>query len=163
MKIIGLLFFVFGITTHACEIQQSMTNEQWYNVAKGYYAAEPHGYGLTLAAIIINESQAGLYRVNPESKDYGLTQISIKTAIDRMGYNDTPFMRSVVASRLVFDDELAIELAIEELLYWDGRRNGEWKYVVASYNSGNDPSNGLKYYYPKIARTVHQLKYCFVD
>jgi hypothetical protein len=144
-----------------CKPQEKMTNEQWYNVSKGYYAAYDHGYGLTLAAIIIQESQGGLYRVNPESKDYGLTQINIKTAINRLGYKDTPFMRSVAASKIVFDDDLAIALAIEELLYWDDRRDGQWNHVVASYNSGNNMSKGLKYYYPRVAKLVGKLKGCF--
>lgn len=146
---------------HSCSIQHNLTTDQWYNIAKGYYAAEPHDYGLTLAAIILRESQGGLYRVNPESKDYGLTHINVKTAISRLGYKDTPFMRSVAASKIVADDDLAIDLAIEELLYWHDRRNGNWKLVVASYNSGNDPTNGLRDYYPKIASTVQSLKNCF--
>lgn len=164
LSIIIFLLFLAGETRanhNGCEIQHQMTNEQWYNVSKGYYAAEPHNYGLTLAAIIIRESQGGLYRVNPESKDYGLTQINIKTAIVRMGYKDTPFMRSVAASKIVFDDDLAIALAIEELLYWHNRRNGNWKHVVSSYNSGNDMTKGLRHYYPKIAKTVEKIKPCF--
>lgn len=146
---------------HDCDIQHTMSNEQWYNISKGYYAAEEFDYGLTLAAIIINESQGGLYRVNPESKDYGLTHINVKTAVNRMGYNDTPFMRSVAASKLVFDDDLAIALAIEELLYWDGRRNGDWKLVVASYNDGGIIGDNGWNYYNKTSKTVQQLKGCF--
>lgn len=144
-----------------CEIRNTMNAEQWYNVRKGYDAASEHDYGLTLAAIIIQESQGGLYRVNPESKDYGLTQINIKTAVSRLGYKDTPFMRSVAASKIVFDDDLAIALAIEELLYWDKRRAGNWSQVVSSYNSGNNMTNGMRNYYPKIAKTVNELKGCF--
>lgn len=162
--VMGFILIAVSLNTnahHACDIQHKLSNDQWYNVSKGYYAAQPHGYGLTLAAIIINESQAGLYKVNPESKDYGLTHINIKTAVVRLGYKDTPFMRSVVASKVVFDDDLAIALAIEELLYWDKRREGVWKHVVSSYNSGNNMSKGIKYYYPKVAKTVNQLRGCF--
>lgn len=158
---IFILFLFYTKDTYACEIQNNMTNEQWYNVSKGYYAAKDAGYGLTLAAIIVTESQGGLYRVNPNSLDYGLTHINVKTAINRLGYKDTPFMRSVAASKIVFDDDLAIAIAIEELLYWHGRRNGQWRQVVASYNSGNNMTNGLREYYPKISKTVNKLKGCF--
>jgi hypothetical protein len=159
--VIGIMYLFHANDANSCELQESMTNEQWYNVSKGYYAAKDVGYGFTLAAIIIRESQGGLYRVNPNSLDYGLTHINVKTAVNRMGYKDTPFMRSVAASKIVFDDDLAIALAIEELLYWHGRRGGEWKHVVASYNSGNNMKNGLRDYYPKISKTVNELKGCF--
>jgi len=159
--LMGHLFLTNTANASTCEPQEKMTNQQWYNVSKGYYAALDHGYGLTLAAIIIKESQGGLYRVNPESKDFGLTQINIKTAISRLGYKDTPFMRSVAASKIVFDDDLAIALAIEELLYWESRRGGQWSHVVASYNSGNNMRKGLKNYYPRVAKLVEQLKGCF--
>lgn len=153
----------FLVNAYECQYQKSMDNEQWYNVSKGYFAAQPHGYGLTLAAIIIKETQGGLYRVNPESKDYGLTQINIKTAVDRLGYEDTPFMRSVAASKIVFDDDLAIALAIEELLYWDKRRGGDWKTVVASYNDGTIIGSDGWNYYRQVAEIVQQLKRCFKE
>lgn len=159
--VIHLGFSMNAEADHGCDYQHTMTNTQWYNVTKGYYAGEEHDYGLTLAAIIIRESQGGLYRVNPESKDYGLTQINIKTAIARLGYEDTPFMRSVAASKIVFDDDLAIALAIEELLYWDKRRLGNWSHVVASYNSGVNMTKGLRDYYPKIAKLINELRGCF--
>jgi hypothetical protein len=161
--VFGFLMFFTTVVHATCQMQQEMTNEQWYNISKGYYAAQPYDYGLTVAAIIAHESLGGLYKVNPESKDYGLTHINVKTAVNRLGYDDTPFMRSVVASKLVFDDDLAIDLAIEELLYWDGRRDGNWAEVVASYNDGTVIEERGRRYYRIISSVVKKLKGCFTQ
>lgn len=156
--LIPLISNASSIKTEQCPIRSQFSDQQWGIIEKGYNAANEFDYGLTLAAIIIEESDGGLWRVNPDSRDFGVTQINIKTGVIRLGYKNTSWNRSVVASKLVADDDLAISVAVEEILFWHEQHNGYWKHVVASYNKGYNVERGMEVYYPKIAPLVNELK-----
>ena len=49
---------------------------------------------------------------------------------------DNGFNRNVIGEMLVRDDEFASKVAVDELLYWDKVRNGNWKDMIKSYNKG---------------------------
>lgn len=136
MKLIYTLIIISSI--YYSQLNAStLSSEQRKYITKCYKSGLPHDLANTLAGICYVESKGGLYKVNPLSGDYGLTQIHIKTALTRLKLNNTWHNRNKVATLLVTDDSLALALAIAELLYWrDTRSRTDWYHMVSSYNQG---------------------------
>lgn len=132
-----LVYACIGIAeTHAdeCAPLFSITDEQWQVLQLAYDTGAPYNLGNTMAAIAWTESTAGKYRVNPESKDYGVMQNNIKTASIRRGVEGYYPIRALM-TELVVNDQLSIDLALEELLYWD-QHTDSWASMVSAYNNG---------------------------
>ena len=134
-----------------------MTNEQKDNCKLAYDIAKPFDLGNTLAGIAYVESKCGLYKVNPLSGDYGLTQINLKTALNRLKLKNNFHNRNSLPTMLVTNDILAIELAILELIYWrDTSERTNWRHYVSSYNQGNVIKSQA--YVDKVAEAIKLLK-----
>jgi len=111
----------------------------------------------TLAAICYVESKGGIYRINPDSQDYGITGINVNSALYRLKQKNTWHNKNVLATKLVLNDELSLSLAVLELLYWKNTRKRDyWASMIESYNKGN---TFKKYKYAnKVSKAIKYLK-----
>lgn len=119
-----------------CKPLHDLSDDQWDAL---YLAAEtgaPHGLEHTLMAVVFKESTAGKFKINPESGDYGLAHNNIRTAMTRTNKHGYWAKRQLM-TELVTNDQLSLDLAVEELLYWQGRTQS-WVGMVSAYNQGND-------------------------
>lgn len=120
-----------------CGSEKDFTYEQKEIIAYAYNYGRKYNLGYTLAAIAWHESCAGEYRMNFADPSAGLYHALIPGVIRRYQMlSDTGFNRNVIGQLLVKDDEFASKVAIDELLYWDSVRNGNWKDIIKSYNKG---------------------------
>jgi len=138
-------------------VGKDLTDYQRDRVLACKKAGEPYDLGNTLAGICYHESLAGLIKINPSSKDYGITQININSLLDHLHKRHTAYNISYYATILVEDDNYAMQAALLELQYWklDRKRTG-WHHMLNSYNSGNDVTGCT--YSMKIAEAIKYLK-----
>ncbi len=132
-----IVYFCFSsVMAYAdeCAPLYSLSNEQWEVLQKAYDMGAPHDLGNTMAAIAWTESTAGKYRINPDSNDYGVMHNNIKTAANRRGVKGYYATRALM-TELVVNDQLSMELALEELMYWD-KHTDSWASMVSAYNNG---------------------------
>ena len=136
---------------------QAFTKSQLSVINLAIKLGKPYNLSNTLAAIVIVESAAGKYKVNPRTEDYGVTGINIKSLLSRLELPDTYMNRSLYATYLVVEDEYAIRAALAELVYWrDSRKRVNWWSMVGSYNQGHHLRNNV--YASKIAKQISLLK-----
>lgn len=125
-----------------------LTDDQLKYIQFSYRYGEPYDLGYTLAAIALQESNAGRWRVNVGDPSAGLYHVTLDKALKHLSWDDTPFNRNRAAQRLIDDHELAAELAVNELLFWKDRSSGKWLDTWASYNTGHiglDSDRGVNY------------------
>ena len=129
--------FALANPTNKCGSVYDFTNDQKEIIAYAYNYGKKYGLGYTLAAIAWHELCAGEYRMNFADPSAGLYHALIPGVIRRYQMlKDNGFNRNVIGEMLVRDDEFASKVAIDELLYWDKVRNGNWKDMIKSYNKG---------------------------
>jgi hypothetical protein len=134
----------------------ALTNEQVRILNQCYQYGKQSNLGYTLAAICWVESQAGYWRINSESGDYGITGINLRTALNRLRLKPIYSNIKRLQTRLVMDNELALQLALSELEYWKYQRKyTEWFDYVSAYNRGHIGSYN---YARKISRTIRWIK-----
>ena len=123
--------------TNKCGSVFSFNEDQKEIIAYAYNYGKKYDLGYTLAAIAWHESCAGEYRMNFADPSAGLYHALIPGVLRRYQMlKDNGFNRNVIGEMLVRDDEFASKVAIDELLYWDRVRNGNWKAMIKSYNKG---------------------------
>jgi len=119
--------------------------------------AKPYNLQNTICGIILVESQAGLYKVNPQTEDYGVTGINVYSLLRRLNIEPTHLAKSFYATQLVIDDQYAITASLAELLYWQLDRNRtDWAHLISSYNQGSKVNNYD--YARKVAKAIKYLK-----
>lgn len=132
-------------------------------ILKAFKYGVKSGFGYTMAAIAWKESCAGEYRMNFADPSAGIYHAHIPGLLKKNNQKDTGFMRNMVGELLVRDDEYASEVALDELLYWQKVRNGNWKEVIKSYNKGfswekdRERDKMAQSYYEDIAQRVQAL------
>lgn len=132
-----LLGFSYATPTNKCVNVNEFSNYQKEIIAYAYNYGKKYDLGYTLAAIAWHESCAGEYRMNFSDPSAGIYHALIPGVIKRYKMlKDTGFNRNVIGELLIRDDEFASKVAIDELLYWDKVRKGNWKDIVKSYNKG---------------------------
>lgn len=97
-----------------------------------------------MMAIAFKESSAGKYRINLNTHDFGVMQNNIKTAKARRGVTGY-YATMALVSEIVRNDELSMDLALEELLYWRDSRKLSWRNTISAYNNGNAYHKGTKH------------------
>lgn len=123
--------------TNKCGSVYDFSEDQKEIIAYAYNYGKKYGLGYTLAAIAWHESCAGEYRMNFADPSAGLYHALIPGVLRRYQMlKDNGFNRNVIGEMLVRDDEFASKVAVDELLYWDKVRNGNWKDIIKSYNKG---------------------------
>lgn len=121
-------------TTQEQKTLDGLSDQQWNVLYQAYDTGVSHNLGHTMMAIAFGESTAGKYKVNPESQDYGVMQINIKTA--KSIHNVTGYYGTrELITKLVVDDQLNMDTGLKVLLYWQKQVKG-WRNMVSAYNNG---------------------------
>ncbi|MEN8717383.1 MAG: transglycosylase SLT domain-containing protein [Sulfurovum sp.] len=160
---INKLIFVLLITisfSYATNFNPSKLSKDDINLLKTIKSkGQKYGFSYSLMAIAIKESSLGKYIINVNSKDFGLYQAHIKSVIARHKVKDTSWNRNRFAMKLISDFDFATKNAIDELQYWHGKHNGDWRKVWASYNGGwRYNSKRARKYSNDIAKIIRLLK-----
>ena len=127
-------------------------------VNESYYHGSEYNLGYSLAAISIVESSAGKNKFNPNSLDFGVHQINLKTAMKREKVENFWGFISLV-TKLYLDDKYNASMAIKELRFCQGQYGSEYRKIWASYNAGYNIPAGMTYS-NKIANNIKTLKKC---
>lgn len=149
--------FANTCTTEQKQTLQQISEKQWRVLYAAHDKGEPHDLGYTMMAIAWEESSAGKYRVNLNSHDFGVMQNSLKTAEARTktkGY----YAKMQLVERLIKDDDLSMDLALEELLYWK-KHTKTWRHTVSGYNNGWAFAAG-EVYLNRIIKNVKMFMNC---
>ena len=127
-----------------------------------YTKGSPDNLGYTMAAIALVESNAGKWKVNYLSNDFGIFQVNIRTAYNTLGVTNR-FKRMELAHRLINDNDLNAYLALSVLKHFQNRG---WQGMVRSYNEGNrwlrDDSSAekSKLYLQNVQKNVRLIQQC---
>lgn len=130
-------YHIYATPVNKCVNIDKFSDDQKEIIAYAYNYGKKYDLGFTLAAIAWHESCAGEYRMNFADPSAGIYHALIPIVIKRYQMlKDTGFNRNVIGELLIRDDEFASKVAIDELLFWDKVRNGNWKDIIKSYNKG---------------------------
>ena len=130
------------ITLAGCDVQSKTTmcknvmlldDPQKAALRLAFTRGSPQDLGHTLAAIAWNESNAGRWRLNYHSNDFGLFHINIETAANTLGV-DNYYKKIELAEELIYNDDLGAELALSVLNHFEHRG---YRQMLKSYNEGN--------------------------
>lgn len=153
-----IFLFVSSIFANGFDLK-NLTQEQKETLKEIKQKGDEYGLGYTLMAIAIKESKLGKYMINLDTKDFGIYQINLKTALNRNNLKDTVWNRNFLASKLVSDFDFATKNAIDELAYWKKVHKNNWAKVWGSYNAGfKYNSKQGKEYSKHIASIIQELK-----
>lgn len=171
--VVLLMFLTFTNSYASCSGEyldkySSLSDTQRHILMSGYKYGEGDDLGYTLAAILLTESTAGKYRLNYLSNDFGVAMINIKTASSILGITNY-YKKTLLAQRLIYDDNLSFYLAIDVLKHFREARKESpkpYKAMIMSYNEGNkwlrDPTSREKAekYYEKYLENFYTVRYC---
>lgn len=118
-----------------CSKWYDLSSEQRYRLQWAYSYGEQYNLGWTMSAIAWHESNAGKYKINTKSSDYGIFQVNIQTSSDILGVSGY-WNKQALITKMVVDDEFNAYLALHVLQHFQKTRKS-WKSVVRSYNEGN--------------------------
>lgn len=138
MILLTVPILLLGMGFAAAEASQcSEINELDQYQKSDLRAAYNHGstkdLGLTLAAIALKESNAGKYRLNYKSDDFGMFGINIQT-IANYFQTENMYQNIMYAQQVVHDDYMGAEIAISVLNQFKERG---YKQMLMSYNEGS--------------------------
>lgn len=155
LVLIVLLLATFQ-TKAQCTFLENLSPYQSEVAYQTYRSGAAYDLGLTAVAIAYQESKLGLYKVR-YGKGKDISFGVFHTAVYWKTKGLSAFDRGRWVQRMVEDDAFAIQTGVSDLLYWKERRNGDWRRMIESYNSG-DGSN--KKYVDDVVKIVNELKYC---
>ncbi|AKO60956.1 hypothetical protein AXI76_gp055 [Pseudoalteromonas phage H101] len=164
-RLVFVLMLVFSgvVQGSTCEEWYSLSAEQQYRLEYSYNYGKPDDLGYTLSAIALVESKAGLYKINLQTRDFGIHQINEKTLFATLGVTSY-WKKNEIITRVVVDDSLSAYLAMTVLKHFDRVHKGNWKNMVMSYNIGNRKDKKTikrgKAYYNKVVSAVKMIKLC---
>ena len=153
-----LLFSPMAYAEGSCEDYSKLTENQRHNIRLSVNRGVADDMGLTLAAIALTESSAGVQRVNMRTKDFGLYAINYKTMKSIAGIH-SDLMGAALAFKITYDDEYAAKYALHVLRHFKKVHKGDWSKMVQSYNAGNRYWRG-KRYLQKVKANVKLIKQC---
>ena len=114
----------------------------------------------TCAAIAWEESMFGVYKVIPDTGDYGVMGINLKWYMIDNGYNrHNRYLKSRLATKLACNDDYSIMYAIAKLEKLKSKYK-TWKEVWAHYNGGTRPNWR---YAKRILNKIIALRYYLKD
>lgn len=170
-----LMLFLIPMNAVAatCQYKNEFNDEQWYNIRSVFVNGWLEDLSWSLASIIVKESSAGIKVINHRTKDYGIMQNNLKTAMKRLaqwekaGRDFSPYditNEKDVIELLVTRPEISVSLAIEELHFWKRVRGNDWRMIYASYNGGyyvdEDHQEVAEEYASDIIDIMRKLKTC---
>jgi hypothetical protein len=160
--ILGMLLLILPTNAMAqdCSRYEALSAIQKNRLEFAYHQGVEYDLGYTLSAISLTESNAGKWRVNPYSKDFGLFQVNIKTSVNVMGVT-SHYKKLELAEKLIYNDILNAYIALDVLTYFKNYHKGDWKKMVMSYNNGfNIGTIKAKDYLDKVSIGVRMLQTC---
>ncbi|PAF43900.1 hypothetical protein [Helicobacter sp. 11S03491-1] len=120
-----------------CIEPKDFSPQQQKVILYAYNYGASKGLGYTMAAIAWQESCAGEYLVNFSDPSAGIYHAHIPGVIKKYSkYKDTSFIRNLVGELLMRDHEFASKVALDNLLFWQKTRKGNYKNIIKSYNKG---------------------------
>jgi hypothetical protein len=161
MKLLYIITIALAITyTQVFASTLHLNSSQKEIITEVHKYGDIYDLGNTLAGIALVESQLGKYQIGTSSSDYGIMQISIKSALDRMGIENTRYKRSQLATLLITDRMFNYSMAIAELKFWQKKygkgTHWQWVQMVNSYNNGHHSTNFN--YANKVSKAIRRLK-----
>ncbi|WP_104698012.1 MULTISPECIES: hypothetical protein [unclassified Helicobacter] len=148
-----------------CDSPSSFNENQTQVILDAYSYGKNDGFGYILAAIAWQESCAGEYLINFSDPSAGIFHAYIPLVIKQYTkLKDTGFNRNLVGKILTQDKNLALKIALEQLLFWNQKYSGDQQKIIKSYNKGtawinNQSSNKLaQKYYDEITQKIQILK-----
>ena len=154
-----LLPLVALLTANAAYAFQDceLTPEQRSVLHFSYSYGEPHDYGYTMAAIAMEESRLGKYNIGLDAHSFGPWHVTVDKALIEMEWEDTLFNRNRAAQLMLDDIYFSAKLALKEILWWHGVRNGQYLRVIESFNAGYGRNSE---YVRRIAQNIKTIKEC---
>lgn len=154
---LAVLFLLYGTTQVIYANEIKLSKNQLATLKQCYHIGKRFDLGNTLAGICWVESKGGDYKINTATHDYGVAGTNLYTALKRLDLPKTWHYKNKLATDLVTQDNLSIQLGLLELLYWrDTRKRTYWPRMVESYNKGN--SFKTLTYSRKVAEAIAMLK-----
>ena len=154
-KVIMILMISLSLFGGSVKEQwQGLSVDQRDVVYEAYAFGEPHGFGHTLAAIALVESDAGLNGISTDHQDFGVTGVNLKWYLRDKGIKSTLYSRSQWSTKLVRNDAMCYTYSIKVLKQFY-RKYGTYKGAVSGYNNGSAYN---PVYYGKIQQWVKFLK-----
>lgn len=163
-----LLSSFSGISAVSCDRWDNLDLQQKATLHIIHFLGQEHDLGWTLAAISLAESNAGKWRLNYISRDFGSLQINIQTAGEILEIKNR-YNLFELAERLLYDDVLSVDLAVDVLHHFQRNRvltNRVYKEMIMSYNRGyrwrHEPEQKkiAEAYYTRVQTNVRMLKQC---
>ena len=161
-KLILVLLLILATSAVAqdCSKYEALSAIQKNRLEFAYHQGVEYDLGYTLSAISLIESNAGKWRINPYSKDFGLFQVNIKTSVNVMGVT-SHYKKLELAEKLIYNDILSAYIALDVLTYFKSYHKGDWKKMVMSYNNGfNINTTKAEDYLDKVSNGVKMLQTC---
>jgi hypothetical protein len=153
---------VFASSYKSCKDLAQLEEWQLHNLRIAYNHGAHHGLQHTMMAIALLESNAGKWKVNYFSNDFGLFQINIETAANTLGVTDK-YKKMELAELLIHNHDLNATIALSVLSHFD---KGNYKEMIMSYNEGyrwrRDKTSKKKAlsYYTTVSGYVKLLRQC---
>jgi hypothetical protein len=134
-----------------------LTPEQQSVLHFSYSYGEPHNVGYTLAAIAMQESDLGRYLINISDPSGGVWHLTVDKAVNKLGWEHTPFNYNRAIQLLVDDIHFAADIALDTVLWWHNYHDGDWFKTWSGYNGG---FKGNPKYAHQIAEHIKTIKEC---
>jgi len=159
MKLLLLLLPLLLSANYAKDYSK-LTAEQKTIIQHAFNFGKHHDLSWTLAAKVWEESDAGerVISTNDHSKygrDYGITQVNIYWFLKSKHTAYTKANIAKFASKLVRNDNYALQAAVDNIKRWQRRYPTNYREVWAHYNGGNTPNYE---YANRIAKRIQVLK-----
>lgn len=173
-KKITLLCF-FCIAIHAkvpqeklfakCDLPKNFNTNQKQIILDSYFYAQKKGFGYMLAAIAWQESCAGEYLINFSDPSAGIFHAHIPLVLKQYtNLKNTAFNQNLVGRLLIQNQEFAMQVALEQLIFWNQKYSGDKQKILKSYNKGtswisNEKNNALaQKYYQEVFEKIKLLQ-----
>lgn len=137
----------------------SLTQNERDTIIQGYLDAKQFDLGLTVAAIIWQESRGGKWLISTDHNDYGLYHINLYWYMKSMGIKNTIYNKSEVASILITDKMTSLSYVVAKLVIYRKRYHGNYMKVWEAYNGIGERG---KVYAKKISSKVSFLRMMLV-
>jgi len=173
-SIVALMLAMVTTFSFAKETECRVYTPEQENILKlAYEVGYSEDLGLTLAAIVKQESFVGPYIVRDNPNDYstheredgseckirgsyGVTHILLTTGAWLEGETNLWRARDTIARKLVTDDHYAIQLALKKLKSVQ-KKDQAWRSLVARYNGAGPAARA---YAEEIAGHVREFQRC---
>lgn len=156
--VIALALVTATVQAYECPtFSLNQTKVLQYSYSRGI----EHGLANVLASIAWTESTAGQVMISNWTSDYGVYQGNVKTICSQAGVLDERHLCNMELTRVVLDNEIAADHAIETLQWWLKYHKGNLQRAIRSYNAGFDfNSKQADAYWKKFTASSKMIKNC---